>query len=252
MNVEYHHWHSPILGQKFELKRYGHAGVPMMAFPSSEGHFWDYADHGMIDVARPWIDAGKLQVVCVDGRDWETWSNTSIGSWDRADRHNAWDAAIAEEVVPWARQNAGLVDRRMILTGCSGGAYHAANFLFRHPDLADAALCLSGVYSTKYFRTDHVDDYDYGYPAVYFNNPLRYLRDLDDEWYLSRLRASRIILCCGQGSYEEECLDETCKLSQVLHAKGIEHWLDIWGKDVNHDWPWWRQQLAYFLGKMDL
>lgn len=251
MNTEYHYWDSPNLGQKFELKRYGHAGKPMIAFPSSEGHFWDYEDHGMIRACAPWIDSGKLQIFSVDGRDWESWSNTTIGSWDRANRHIAWEKCIADEAIPFIQHRCGTTGtRNLALTGCSGGAYHAANFLFRRPDLADTALCLSGVYSTRHFRTDHVDDYDYGNQAVFFNNPLRYLPGLEDQWHLSRLKQSQIILCCGQGTYEQECLDETYALSKILKSKDIDHWLDIWGFDVNHDWPWWRVQIAYFLEKL--
>ncbi|MCS7032810.1 MAG: hypothetical protein NZ561_02320, partial [Phycisphaerae bacterium] len=153
---------------------------------------------------------------------------------------------------PFIHRTTGHDGRRVIVTGCSGGAFHAANFLFRHPDLCDTAICLSGVYSTRHFRKDHIDDFDYSYPGVYYNNPLHYLPGLRDEKYLAPLRNSRIILCCGQGAYEAECLEETCRLSDILNSKGINHWLDIWGHDVNHDWPWWRIQIAHFLGRLDL
>jgi esterase/lipase superfamily enzyme len=252
MNVEYHHWESPRLNQKFECKRYGNSGLPMLAFQSSEGHFWDYENNGMIEACRPWIDSGRLQVFSADGRDWETWSNTRIHPHDRASRHEAWESAIVNEVVPLIRQTAGVEGRDMIVTGCSGGAFHAANFMFKHPDLCNTAILISGVYSTKHFRTDHVDDYDYSDPLIYFNNPLRYLKDMHDDWYLSRLRKSRIIACCGQGMWEEECLEETKQLSVELKAKDVPHWLDLWGHDVNHDWPWWRAQIAYFLGKLEI
>ena len=33
----------------------------------------------------------------------------------------------------------------------------------------------------------------------------------------------------------------------ILNSKGIKHWLDIWGHDVVHDWPTWRQMLPYYL-----
>jgi esterase/lipase superfamily enzyme len=26
--------------------------------------------------------------------------------------------------------------------------------------------------------------------------------------------------------------------------------VDVWGEDVNHDWPWWYRQMSYFLGKL--
>ena len=252
MHVEYHHWDSAHLGQKFELKSYGHGGRAMVAFPSSEGHFWDYEDNGMIDACRHWIDAGRLRVFALDGRDWESWANTSIPPHDRAIRHEVWERAIVDEAIPLVRKLADLNSREMIVTGCSGGAFHSANLMFKHPDLCDTAILLSGVYSVKHFRTDHVDDYDYSDPDIYFNNPLSYLKDLNDEWYLSKLRDSRIMICCGQGAWEQECLDESYALAARLREKNIEPCLDIWGQDVSHEWPWWRKQIAYFLGKLEI
>ncbi|MDD6726958.1 MAG: esterase, partial [Lactimicrobium massiliense] len=29
--------------------------------------------------------------------------------------------------------------------------------------------------------------------------------------------------------------------------KNIPAWVDFWGADVAHDWPWWRRQLPYYL-----
>ena len=37
------------------------------------------------------------------------------------------------------------------------------------------------------------------------------------------------------------------QLSGILHSKGIPHTLDVWGPDVNHDWPWWRKMLPHYL-----
>ena len=72
--------------------------------------------------------------------------------------------------------------------GCSMGAYHAANVLFRHPDLFDGLIAISGLYGVSGFVGDYVDD------AVYFNSPLLYLPGLDDPWYIDRLREARIWL----------------------------------------------------------
>lgn len=246
MHEFYHHWHSSHLGQQFEVKQFGDRGPPMLAFPSSEGRFFDYANQGMIGACADFIESGQIQVFCVDGRDWETWANVHIPGHDRAVRHNQWEAAVVEEVIPLIRKHAP-EGRNLIVTGCSGGAYHAANFMFKHPHLCKTAILLSGVYSTKHFRTDHVDDYDYGDQAVYFNNPLKYLPGWEDQAILKLLRDSEIIICCGQGAYEHECLAESRALSAILEGKGIRHWLDIWGHDVNHDWPWWRNQIVYFL-----
>ncbi|MGM9538985.1 MAG: hypothetical protein ACI3VN_11720 [Candidatus Onthomonas sp.] len=41
------------------------------------------------------------------------------------------------------------------------------------------------------------------------------------------------------------------KQSGILQAffrqKGIYGWMDFWGYDVDHDWPWWRKQIRYSL-----
>lgn len=29
-------------------------------------------------------------------------------------------------------------------------------------------------------------------------------------------------------------------------------WLDMWGHDVDHDWPWWRKMLPYYLESLGL
>jgi esterase/lipase superfamily enzyme len=31
-------------------------------------------------------------------------------------------------------------------------------------------------------------------------------------------------------------------------AAAYTAWIDIWGQDVNHDWPWWYRQMNHFLG----
>ena len=85
---------------------------------------------------------------------------------------------------------------------------------------------------------------------VYFNSPLLYLPGLTDEWHLSRYRDSDIIICVGQGAWEDEMLADARAMEGLLAAKGIPAWVDYWGQDVNHDWPWWRIQLPYFLGKL--
>ena len=42
-------------------------------------------------------------------------------------------------------------------------------------------------------------------------------------------------------------IDHMHRMQDVFARKGIEAWIDFWGYDVNHDWPWWRRQIAYFL-----
>ena len=60
--------------------------------------------------------------------------------------------------------------------------------------------------------------------------------------YLDLLQhQSRIIIVSGQGAFEAP--DASRRIAATLAAKGIPHLLDLWGHDVNHDWPWWRKML---------
>ena len=47
-------------------------------------------------------------------------------------------------------------------------------------------------------------------------------------------------------------LEEARAVKGILESKGVPCWLDLWGYDVNHDWPWWRRQMPYFLGHLEL
>ena len=39
-------------------------------------------------------------------------------------------------------------------------------------------------------------------------------------------------------------------MDRILKEKGVPAWFDYWGFDIDHDWPSWRQQLPYILGKV--
>ncbi|MCQ2199906.1 MAG: hypothetical protein MJZ19_09350 [Paludibacteraceae bacterium] len=45
-------------------------------------------------------------------------------------------------------------------------------------------------------------------------------------------------------------LASTRRLDDLLRERNVPAWIDYWGHDVAHDWPWWRKQLAYFVGNV--
>lgn len=243
LHIESHGWWSPHLGRDMELKLYGHAGKAALVFPTQGGRFYEYEDFGMVEACRPWLEAGKLRLFCVDSVDKESWANAGLHPAERARRHEAYDAYVYAEVVPFIRKRTG-PDLPLLTTGCSLGAYHAANFFFRHPNVGDAVIALSGLMRLNHFIGDYMDD------LVYFHTPLAYLPNLEDPWYLERYRRSRIIVCAGQGAWEGPMIEDARALQRILAAKGVPCWVDLWGQDVNHDWPWWRKMMPYFLGKI--
>jgi len=75
MNVAYHRWWSRNLGHDMELKVYGHAGKPVVVFPSCGGRFYEYEDFGMVEACRPFIDAGAVTLFTLDSVDGQSWLN---------------------------------------------------------------------------------------------------------------------------------------------------------------------------------
>jgi esterase/lipase superfamily enzyme len=246
MNIEYHEWHSPNLGQDMALKVYGYFGKPVLVFPAQGGRFYEFEDFGMVAACAPFVESGRIKIFTVDSVDNQSWANAWAPPADRAQRHEDYDRYITGEVAPFIKQHCGGSDQKVLATGVSMGAYHAVNFFFRHPDVFDALIAISGLYRLNIFIGDYMDE------TVYFNTPLAYLPGLEDPWYLDRYRESEIIVAAGQGSWEDDMLRDTLELKRILEKKQVPALIDIWGYDVNHDWPWWRKMLPYFLDRLNL
>ena len=65
-----------------------------------------------------------------------------------------------------------------LMSGCSMGAFHAANFLFHYPELVAGVIALSGVYSTRDFFGASLEG------GIYFHSPLDYLAELENQGIL--------------------------------------------------------------------
>jgi len=243
LHIEYRSFHSSHLNREMPFKIYGHAGKPMLVFPSSGGSFHEYDDFGMIDAIWPFIEYGDITVYTADSIDAESWLNHGLHPHDKAVVHNNYDNYIIHELLPLIKYHSDW-QGGLIATGASMGAYHAVNFYLRHPDAFDTAVALSGIYDARFFTGDYMDK------EVYLNSPVDYLRELGDEWYLNHYRKNNLIISAGQGRWEEDTLRDTRLLDTIFAEKGLPAWFDYWGYDVDHDWPAWRDQMPYFLQKL--
>lgn len=237
-------FYSHVLGLELGVTEYGYAGQPCLVFPSQNGNSRDFEGFGMIEPCRPWLNEGKLHLYCVDSLDERTWSDYNAPPEERMRRHEAWFRHITDEFVPYMYRDS-LWPGRLMTLGCSMGATHAANALFRRPDLFQTVIALSGAYDARWLLAGYMDE------MVYLNSPLDSIRGIPaDHPYIPLLNSCNIILCCGQGAWEEEMLRSLRLLEEAMKEKGISAWVDIWGTDVNHNWDWWQKQLAFFLGKV--
>lgn len=238
MRRDYIKWYSPSLGRDMELLAFGHAGFPVMVFPTSGGRFYEYEDRGMAAALAPKIDRGELQVICVDSVDQESWYNRGIHPAGRLHLQNAFDAYLALEVVPFVQRRTTW--DRMGTTGCSFGGYHAINFALRHPDIVTYAVSMSGAFDIpKRFLDGYYDS------NAYFHGPLDYLPGLSDAWYLDRMRGNYYVLAVGNG---DALFDQNVKLAHAFGIQQIPHLLDVW-EGFGHDWPWWHQMAHKFFVK---
>jgi len=239
---EEHRWYSPSLGREMGLLLFGHAGQPLLAFPSQDGRAWDWEGFGMVDAVADHLDAGRLTLATVDSVDGESWTNAAAHPQDRARLHEAYERYIVDEVLPLL---AAVTGRDLAwATGCSMGAYHAANLFFRRPDRIDGLIAISGVYTTRIFVGDAAGD------EIFYNDPLAYLPGLTDHWYLDLFRRSQITFVVGQGAYEEDAIADTRAMQAILDAKGVPAVFDYWGHDVEHHWHWWARMLRHHLDRM--
>ncbi len=240
MHREIHQWHSPNLQKNMEIAVYGHYGPALLMFPTAAADFLEYERFHLIDAIAPFIDGGKFKVFSINSINSESWLNDHMHPRHKAIRHQHFNAYIADEVAPFIFNHCQ--SRVPIITaGASFGALHSANSLFRRPDLFDGVIAMSGCYDLKDYTDGFYDD------DVYFNSPIDYLPNLGDEGALRALRAKRhIYFVSGQGSYEKP--SASVDIGRVLASKGIPHEVELWGHDVDHDWPWWRKMLPQYLG----
>ncbi len=240
MEMRYYKEYSPALQRDMECKIYGHAGRPVLFIPCQDGRFYDFEDYHMTDTWAPWIESGQVQVIAIDTLDKETWSAHGDAYW-RVRRHEQWMHYIVDEMVPFVNAVMGRGD--IIAFGCSLGATHAVNLYFRFPDQFTGLLALSGIYSADYGFNGYMDD------VVYRNSPVHYLRDMPlGHPYIKKYNRNQGIICVGQGDWEVP--ETTRMLDTVFRSKGIDVWVDYWGHDVAHDWPWWYKQVEYFVPKL--
>jgi esterase/lipase superfamily enzyme len=239
LNGKYYKEPSKALDRDMEYKVFGEAGKICLLFPPSDCRFYDYEDHGMIDALAPFIEAGKLQAVCVDAVDDETWfAQGDVHS--RMELQERYFSYITEELLPTLKKRNGAYPMAMT-AGCSMGAFHAANFFFRRPDYFDKALCLSGVYTADHFIPGYDDE------LAYMNSPFDFLSGMaEDHEAMGYYRDADLAFCVG-GAEDASMIEGAHAMERLLGEKGIEAWFDYWGDDVTHDWPWWDQQLPYFM-----
>ena len=241
MHHEHRRWYSSRIGWEMGVAVFGHWGRPLLAFPTSHGDEWELRNHGLIDAIADFIDAGRVKVFCVGSNNHDAFLNRHAHPLHRSWRQRMFDEYVRDEVIPFIHSHCQTPGIPIATFGASLGAYHAVNTLFRYPHLVKRGYGLSGIYDLRRFMDSQYDD------NFYFHNPVDYVANLSDRWFLEQLATCDIHIVTGSGPHEDS--RSSYAFSRVLARRGIRHHLDDWGPKGGHDWPYWTEMIREYLGR---
>lgn len=225
-----------------ELLILGHAGAKVLMFPTREGCFWEYEKLDIVARLAGKVEAGQLQLFCIEGLGRESFYNRGLHPADRIRRHNAFEEYVLNEVLPlmaWINPH-----DCTIAMGCSLGAYQATSLVFRHPHLFRKLAAFSGRYDLT-MKVECFDDLFEGYYCddIYFHTPTHFLPGLQCPWRLERLRQVDIVLAVGTA---DPFLENNRHLSRLLDEKRIRHQLHYWDGRA-HRARAWREMASIYV-----
>jgi len=231
---------SVVMGRQVHMWCFGHFGAPVLIFPSAAGFAHEWDGQGMVEVLAPLIEAGKIKLYCPESNVSQTWTDKGeLGA--RMAAHERYESFITGELVPWIHRDCGGYSLPLATSGSSLGGFYAANFALKFPKIFNYALCMSGRYDMLTFTGGQSSK------DVYLNNPIAFVSNLQGAGLDLVKNHTHLTLVCGQGAYEEGCIEETINLGKILVMKNISNTVDIWGTDSKHDWTWWQRQALLHL-----
>ncbi len=239
MHRAHHRWDSPSLGRPMELLVFGHAGAPVIVFPTSQGRFYEYEDRGMVNTLRHHLEQGWIQLICLDSVDAESWYASHAHPRARLARHDQYERYVMHEVLPFIRSQND--NQFTMLHGCSFGACHAMLFALRYPTAFRRVLAFAGYYDMRRFLDGYHDE------EVYYHNPVEMVQGMQPGQLVDDIRRLDIIMAIGR---EDSAAHTNHQLSDALWSKNIWHamrWWDGWA----HDWPYWQDMIVQYIGGHD-
>ena len=253
--IYYKEW-SAVLDRAMEFKRYGHSGVPVLALPARGGRFYDWENNGMPEAVASLLHAGKVQLFCADSIDGESLLAGNSSPRRRAEMQEKYFLYLTTELAPRilaltadepkaeADEKAAKAASTPVLwcAGVDTGAYQAVNCRLRRPELFAGAIGLSGLYDMSRFMGSEADD------LILRNSPLNTLAEtgIYNAAALAKAEENSLLLCAGQGAYEDDARTDTKALQAALEAAVLPCHVELWGNDVSHDWYWWGKELGLF------
>jgi len=221
---------------------FGHWGAPLLGFPTSAGDEWELEGQSMVGALADFIDAGRIKFFTLNSVNGQSFYNKGAHPVHRSYVQSVFDSYLRAEVVPFIWSNCQSEGIAISTMGASFGAYHAANSLFKHPDVIKRCFAMSGVYDPAELHGRHVRR------QFLFQQSRRLSLDASDPWFYQQIATCDIHISTGHRPVGNS--GPTYHLSEVLSSKGIRHSLDNWGPQGGHDWPYWKHQMREYISKL--
>ena len=242
MKKSLHKIFSSKLDKEMELAIYGHYGMAILLIPGVTDNYLEFEQEGLIDCFSHNLIFGSCQIYSVEGILDEIWRNNNKSNYDKSKRQFEFNAFLEDELVPAIHQhNNGPVP--IMTFGVSNGAYFAANAYFRRPDIFTGTIAISGKYDLLQYTNGYFDE------NIYFNSPVHYLPNLNDNYYLTYLQ-NRPQVFLASGSGENEAPFFTTQLNDILKAKGIDCTTIIKNETYGHNFDSWKKILPEICSKI--
>ena len=230
--IQHIQYYSNILQRDISVEITGHWGHPVVMFPSSGGQYYQNRDFGLNGSVNHLIEDGKIKLYNVETLDMLSFYHENMDSESKLKNYDLYVRFLAEEFIPYVQRESNT--HRVAVAGVSFGAYHAANFAFRFPDLVSHLISMSGVFSIR-SRTPLSDDM-----KIYYNSPNEFMRNAE-SWKYNHMK---IVLSTSNWDI---CKDYNVEMAGILKERNIDYWYDEkqW---VDHDWPLWKMAFPEYLG----
>lgn len=241
MHKEYFNWFSEHLQRNMEMLVFGHSGTPVIFFPTRTARFYDYEDWKVIDALHNRIEAGEMQIFCIDSMDNESFYCKTAHPSQRINRHLLFERYILFEVLPFIQKKNNCP--YIISAGCSLGAYHALNIALRHPLKFSKVVAMSGRYDLT-IKLDYFEDLFDGFmnEEIFYNTPSLFLPTLNSEQVLRLIRRLDITIVIGE---TDAFLQNNIQLHEAMELKKIPHQFYTWTGEA-HKAHYWRDMVKLY------
>ena len=171
--ITHTNYYSHILGRSIKVEVTGHYGYPIIMFPTSRGSYTQNSDFYLNDSISYYTDNGKVKLFNLETIDELSFYADWLSPFERMQNYELYVQFLIQEYIPYIQNLHNT--HRVAVAGCSFGAYHAANFAFRFPDVVSHLIAMSGAFSIRNF----MDGQDIN--LAYFNSPEEFMSN-EESW----------------------------------------------------------------------